>query len=183
MLFGGLQIILYLCSMKRIEYAMPIDCMRGNLSGRQDLVYDGKRAYSIAVGDEVSADSYQPRIVAKFMKSGRRDLRYFQVRTNTTINMSASMQLNLALMGGAGALFASLVRSKESQIYSDCLGLVPAGKTLRAFMIPLLREGLRAKNTHIAIGNGVYIVNPWTTDETPNVPIEQTLIVKFVILR
>lgn len=157
--------------------------MRGNLSGRQDIEYDGKRAYSIAVGDEISADYYQPRIVAKLMRSGRRELRYFQVRTTTTVNMTANTQLNMALMGGAGALFASLVRSKDSTIYRDCLDLVTAGKTLRAFMVPILREGLRAKNTHITIGNGVYIVNPWTSNETPNVPVEQSLIDKFIILR
>lgn len=182
-LFGGLGYYLYLCSVKRIGYILPIDYMRGNISGRQDIEYDGNRAYSIQVGDSVSADNYQPRVVAKMMRSGKTDLRYFQVRTTTTVNMTANMQLNMALMGAAGALFASLVRSKDSQIYGDCVSLVPPGKTLRAFMVPLLREGLSAKDTHITIGDGVYIVNPWTSNETPNVPIGQTIIDKFSVLK
>jgi len=181
--FGGLGYYLYLCSVKRIGYILPIDYMRGNISGRQDIEYNGKQAYSIAVGDVVSANNYQPRVVAKMMRSGKTDLRYFQVRTTTTVNMSASVQLNMALMGAAGALFASLVRSKDSKIYSDCMNLLPPGKTLRAFIVPILREGLRAKDAHITIGSGVYIVNPWVSNDTPNVPIEQSLIDKFIVLR
>lgn len=181
--FGGLGYYLYLCSVKRIGYILPIDWMKGNISGRQDIEYNGNSAYAIEVGNSVSADNYQPRVVAKMMRSGKTDLRYFQVRTKTTINMTASMQLNMALMGAAGALFASLVSAKESQIYSDCMNLLPAGKTFRAFIVPILKEGLRAKDKHITIGSGVYIVNPWISNDAPNVPIRPAIIDKFDILK
>lgn len=111
--------------------------------------------------------------------STRKMFRYFQVRTRTTVNMTAALRHNLALMGGAGALFASLVSDKTSDIYIACAGVVPRGETLRSFMIPLLRDGLAAKNADIAISGNISIVNPWVSSASPNVPVSQTILDKF----
>lgn len=111
--------------------------------------------------------------------STRKMFRYFQVRTRTSVNMTAAMRHNLALMGGAGALFASLVSDKASYIYIACAGVVPRGETLRSFMIPLLRAGLAAKNEDIVIADGISIVNPWVSSATPNVPVSQSVLDKF----
>lgn len=177
--FAYIKQNLYLCSVKRIEYIMPIDFIRGNISGRQDLKYSGGDAYALPANSRVSADSYQPRMIARVMWQKRQRVKYFQVRTRTTINMSAATRLNMALMGGTGALVGSLMSDKTSAIYQSCLSLVPKGKTLRGFISPIIRAGLSAKNATIVIGNGVEIVNPWVSSATPNVQVTQDILNKF----
>lgn len=169
----------YLCSVKRIEYILPIDAMHGNISGRQTLLYNGAAAYDIGVGDSVAANNYQPRIIVKVRdQHGRYERKFFQVRTRNTVNMTSAYRLAVSALGGAGALFGSLVRNK-GQIYNDCLALCPKGYTLRQIVFPLLAAGLRTKAANIVIGDGVAIVNPWVSAETPNVPVGQAVLDKF----
>jgi hypothetical protein len=166
--------------MKRIAYIAPVNWMRGKLAGNQDLKYNGVDAYSVAVGEEIRAEDYRSIVIAKVLREPYRDrLRFFQVRTRSTVNMTATMHRNLALMGGAGAIFAALLRQKESVIYINCVSACPKGMTLRAFITPLLRAGLAAKEEHISIADNVFIVNPWVTSETPNVPVPAEVLSKF----
>lgn len=153
--------------------------MRGSLSGKQELEYGGGRAYDHESGI-ISPDEYQARLIAKVLRapySTRR--RYFQVRTRSTVNMTAEYRRNCALMGGVGAIFASLMRNKSAQIYKDCERVKPAGKTLRAFLSPILRAGLDEKNAAIVVASGVIIVNPWISSDTPNVPVSAAVLDKF----
>lgn len=89
------------------------------------------------------------------------------------------MRSNLALMGGSGALFASLISDKTTAIYTQCVAACPAKMTLRMFIVPLLRAGLAAKNANIVIADNVSIVNPWVSSETPNVPVTSAILNKF----
>lgn len=168
--------------MKRIIYSAPVESMSGNLSGRQNLTYGGQgvEAYDIQTGSRVSADVYQPRIVAACGGRWRRN--YFSVRTRSTVNMTASARLSMALMGGSGALYAALLSDKTAQIYNDCIAVwTSSGKTetFRAFMIRAIRPALSAKNASITIGDGVVLVNPWVSSATPNVPVSQAVLDKF----
>lgn len=156
--------------------------MRGSLSGRQQLTYTQAqvRGYEVPDGETAAAENYQPRIVAKV--SGlytRRRVLYFQVRTRSSVNMSADTRRNLALMGGVGALFSSLLRSKASPIYSAIVAACPSGKTLRQFVTPLLRAGLAAGDADITITPDISIVNPWVSSATPNVPVSAAILDKF----
>ena len=162
--------------------------MRGNVSGRQDIEYNGGDAYAIADGQQLSADNYAPRFVTKVMDLGKfgREKHYFQVRTKTTVNMTPAMRENLAVLGGAGAIFAALVKMKTSAIYAECVACARESDkniTLRAFVVPRLMDGLRHKDTDIYIGEysggDVYIDNPWTTSGTPNVPVTANILNKF----
>lgn len=153
--------------------------MHGNISGRQALLYNGADAYSIGVGDSVAANNYMPRIIVMVRdQHGRYERKFFQVRTRNTVNMTSAYRLAVSALGGAGALFGSLVRNK-AQIYYDCLALCPKGMTLRQFVFPLLAAGLRTKAANIVIGDGVAIVNPWISTETPNVPVGRAVLDKF----
>ena len=154
--------------------------MRGNISGRQPIEYAGGDAYSITDGDRVSSDNYQPRMVAavRGLYSKRR-VKYFSVRTKTTVNMSVKMRESMAIMGGAGAIFASLIRNKETLIYAQCVAAKPVEMTLRAFVFPLLKSALTVKAANIAIADGVSIVNPWVSSDTPNVPVDADVLDKF----
>ena len=180
--FARFRNILYFCSVKRIAYIVPIDYMRGNISGRQDIEYSAGKAYELPDGARQSADNYQPRMIAKVHKDGISTMKYFQIRTKTTVNMSANYRLSLAVLGASGALYASLVSDKSSAIYNAVLNAANTygiGKTFRAYVIPALIIGLRAKSAQLNIAPNVSIVNPWVSSETPNVPVSQTIIDKF----
>lgn len=158
--------------------------MRGTLNGSQDLRYNDNDAYSIPTGEKVSVDNYQPRVIAKVMRSAYASrIRYFQVRTRSSVNMTAANRHSMALMGGSGALFAALMRDKSSAIYAACLlayrSTADKGDTFRAFMIRRLRNGLDSKNAQIIIAGFTYIVNPWVSSDDPNVIISQLIIDKF----
>lgn len=158
----------------------PVDWMRGKLSGNQLLTYDTHSAYDTPTGNVVAADNYQPRLIAKVKGLYTpRKVRFFQVRTRTTVNMTAAVKKNLALMGGVGALFGSLVSDKSSAIYVAVSALCPKRMTMRAFIAPVIRAALAAKLPDIEIADGVVIVNPWVSTDTPNVPVSQAIINKF----
>lgn len=154
--------------------------MRGNISGKQSIEYNGGDAYSIPAGQKVPADTYSPRLIAKVLRAPYSTrIKYFQVRTRTTVNMTTKMRFNLALMGGSGALFAALVSDKTTEIYTSCVNACPKGYTLRAFMFPLLRAGLAAKDSTIVIASGVFITNPWVYNGTQTLQLPANIISKF----
>lgn len=157
---------------------MPIDYMRGNISGRQVLHYeDGLPAFEGTPGTVNVATDYRPRLIARFHR--RTQLRCYQVRTKTATNLSAANMLSMALLGGAGAIFSSLLRNKSTQIYTDCVNACPKGMTLRGFLVPIIREALGEKSAAIVVADGVTIDNPWITADTPNVPVDAAIISKF----
>lgn len=165
---------------KRIVYMAPVEWMAGNLSGRQSqpLEYgDAAHAYDVAVGTTHAANVYEPRLIVQYRRKSQ--ARYFTIRTRTSVNMTAANKANLAEMGGAGALFASLMRNKSAEIYAQCVAACPKRVTLRAFLIPLLRAGLRNKVATITIADGVGIVNPWISSAEPNVPVTSASLDKF----
>lgn len=169
---------------KHVEFMPPIDYLTGNISGHQSLEYgQGGGAYEQPTGQRTAATNYEPRLIAKRLDRNKIYARsYFQVRTRTTVNMTESVRLNMAVMGGAGALFASLLRMKESEIYAQCLAAKPIELTLRQFMVPILKTGLSDKNARINITANVFIVNPWVSSDTPNVPVTQAILDKFSVL-
>ena len=153
---------------------MPIAGLSGNISGRQDLNYDGVGAYETT--QPTAASNYSPRLVA-FQPYRRRN--YFCVRTKYTANITERSRLNLALLGGSGAIYSAIVRDKSSDIYAQCMAAKPRTETLRAFLVPLLRTGLADKMENITIADGISIVNPWVSSATPTVQVPQDVLDKF----
>lgn len=162
---------------KRIVYIAPIESLRGSLAIYEKQSYSSGRGYDVPVGTTEEATTYISRLVAKRMPNGRN---FYNVRTRTSVHMTSVSKRNMALMGGAGAIYAALVSDKTAAIYSECvMASLSSGKTLRAFMIPKLRAGLAAKVYSISIADGVEIVNPWISSDTPNVPVSSDIINKF----
>lgn len=155
----------------------PIDWMAGNLSGRQTIKYAGGDGYDVPEGETIAADDYQPRLIVKYRrKDGRR---YYQVRTRTSVNMSAANKTNLSVMGGACALFSALVRDKQAEIYKACVAACPRDRSLRAFIVPKCRSALSGKEATVNIAEGVAIVNPWVSTADPNVIVTAEVLNKF----
>lgn len=177
--------------MKRIEFIAPVEAMRGNLSGKQDLLYaeNDNKAYEGPVGQTNYARNYSPRFIgAKVAKSGQK---YFTVRTKSANHLTAKAKHAMALLGGTGAMYAAIVANKTSTLYQACynqwLALTStAGMTdsFRKSLSDVIRAGLASKQAHILYtgpNGAVSIDNPWRAQDTqnPNVLVPQHIIVKF----
>lgn len=176
--------------MKRIEFIAPVEAMRGNLSGAQKLQYptDNQGAYEGPAGAVNYARNYSPRFIgAKIAKSGKK---YFSVRTKTANHLTVKSKQAMALMGGTGAIVASILRDKTAEIYTNLYGawvkaqeLGGSTSTFRQFLSGSIRRMLIQKSAtyHVQVGEfGQDIDNPWnTTSQTPNVSISQAILVKF----
>ena len=175
--------------MKRIEFIAPVEAMRGNLSGAQKLVYptDNQGAYEGPAGSVNYARNYSARFIgAKIAKSGKK---YFSVRTKTANHLTVKSKQAMALMGGTGAIVASILRDKTAEIHTNLYGAwvkaqeLGGTSTFRQYLSRTIRRMLIQKSAsyHVQVGEfGQDIDNPWnTTKPNPNVSISQAILVKF----
>lgn len=102
--------------MKRIEFIAPVEAMRGNLSGKQELEYplNQNPAFYAPTGKHY-ATNYQPRFIGA--KRASDNLKYFAVRTKSAINMTTKSILAMAALGAAGAIVGAILADKSSALY------------------------------------------------------------------
>lgn len=175
--------------MKRIEFIAPVEAMRGNLSGKQDLRYaeNNNKAYDGPLGSVNYARNYSPRFVgAKIAKNGHK---YFTVRTKSANHLTTRAKKAMALMGGTGALYASIVKDKSSQLYQQLYAqwvrFVDMGSTnsFRKSLSDAIRSALESKSEKITYAgpNGVIqFNNPWiASEQTPDATLNNAIIWKF----
>lgn len=168
--------------MKRIEFIAPVEAIRGNLSGNQDLRYaeNNNKAFEAPEGRVNYARNYTPRYIgAKRAKDGHK---YFSVRTKNGVNLTPYALQAMALLGGAGALQQAILadaarrRAIEGQItFLVQRGLLPAETTIRQYMFPVIREALQGslQNVVFQAGTGttpVTVTNPWFAGYRTDVP-------------
>lgn len=175
--------------MKRIEFIAPVEAIRGNMSGRQDLRYaeNDNKAYEAPALKRNYARNYTPRFIgAKVSATGKK---YFTVKTKVCTHVTTKWKKAAALLGGAGVIFASIVRDKTAAIYTGLVAqydaLVELGmkKTFRQYVMDGLRTGLDAKLGNITFAGPVSPVNvdnPWVKQAASlNVSISNEVLVKF----
>lgn len=172
--------------MRRIDFIAPVDSMRGNLSGAQKLQYaeNNNPAFEAPAGRQY-ARNYQTRFIGA--KRASDNLKYFAVKTKSATLIKSDTLLNMALMGGAGAIIAAILADKSSTAY---LMVVDAWEkrtnksvTLRKFMTDIIRQGLAAKAPDFVFLTtaGAQIANPWNTtaQSALKVEISEEVLVKF----
>ena len=175
--------------MKRIEFIAPVDAMRGNLSGSQDINYganDG-RAYDQEVGKQTAANNYDPRFVGA--KRGRDGLKYFQVRTKNTIGLTQKSKTAMALLGGASACFIAASRDLSilTKLQAAFVAATESDKnlTFRKWLQGILYEMLALGQDTVTISSSVgdvVIKNPWLArpaQEGTDLNISNDILVKF----
>lgn len=175
--------------MKRIEFIAPVEAMRGNLSGAQQLEYptDNQGAYEGPAGSVNYARNYSARFIgAKIAKTGKK---YFAVKTKTANHLTVKSKNAMAVMGGTGAIVASILRDKTAAIYTNLYGAWVASqelggtRTFRKFLTDYVRRMVVSKSAsiHVQVSSfGQTIENPWNTaSATPNVQVSQAVLVKF----
>lgn len=177
--------------MKRIEFIAPVEAIRGNLSGKQKLVYaeNDNPAYEAPIGRQY-ARNYRPSFIgAKRASDG---LKYFSVKTKSATGLTLSSKKAMAVLGGAGALIAAILRdpSRKTALqiqleYNIQHGLVAAGTSLRKWMSDKVQSALRFKQSEIDFKAGtgtteVKVNNPWVEGGTgTNVGVGDANLVKF----
>lgn len=175
--------------MKRIKFISPIEEMSGNLSGAQNLKYptQDNKAFESPVGSVNYARNYKNRFVGAVRRKD--GLCYFSVKTKTATHITTRSLQAMALLGGAGAMYAALVRNKASQsytgIYAQWIELQNLGntKTFRAYVMDNLRQMLASKSASVVFAGprpGVTINNPWIAEtQTTDVLVSNAILVKF----
>lgn len=176
--------------MKRIEFIAPVEAIRGNMSGRQDLKYaeNDNPAYESPRDQRNYARNYRPSFIgAKVSASG---LKYFAVKTKSAVHTTAKAVKAMALQGATGALVGSLLAHKSAQPYITMQALYIAKKTadglkvsFRKFASDLFREGLLAGVENFVASSGtasVSIKNPWfNASMTSGAEVSKDVLVKF----
>lgn len=175
--------------MKRIEFIAPVDSLRGNLSGRQNLVYptSDNKAYDSPVGSRNYARNYRASFIGA--KRASDALKYFAVRTKSAIGMTAKVKKNMALQGGVGAMIAKII---SSSTFATQYGFLVATYNAQSFAEPTsfrkwlsdkLRKMILTHTAQIVIGAApkqVTINNPWFDGtQTAGIEVSDEILVKF----
>ena len=156
---------------------MPIDCMRGNITGRnaEKISYDGVAGYYVTSG-VVEATNYTPKLIAQVRNRGTRDaIRIFQVRTRTSVN--ANNRTNVAICGGAMAILGALLYGSNMALANTLKSACPAKMTLRQWLYQPLYNMLSGGESSITVAQ-IRIDNPWKV-ANPNVVISTAAKNKF----
>lgn len=178
--------------MRRIEFIAPVEAMRGNLSGAQNLAYakNDNKAFDAPEGRQY-ARNYDPRYIgAKISATGKK---IFAVKTKAATKINAASLLRMALLGGTGALYASLLKNENKYLHAeDVYGLYVSRRgetrTFRKFWNDQIRAFLSKKKVQISVsivdeaGNlhQCQFKNPWVyTGGTPECPVSNEVLAKF----
>lgn len=175
--------------MRSIEFIAPVEAMRGNMSGDQKLLYaeDNNPAFDAPNGRQY-ARNYAPRYIGqKRAKDGRK---YFLVKTKSATNLSARSRQAMALLGAAGAIYASIIRRQDLQPYTTLTALYNFNVsnygytgTFRKFVMDFLRNGLQNKVQNFTANIASIVVNfknPWYDGTmTDGATVSNAVLVKF----
>lgn len=176
--------------MKRIAFIAPVESIRGNMSGTQDLRYalNNNKAYESPRGQRNYARNYRPSFIGA--RRAADGLCYFAVKTKSAVHMTAKAVKAMALQGATGAIFAAMLAAKSETPYQNLvalhLAMTKAGETsdtLRKFASDIIRAALVAKSQNIAKSYGVVsfsIKNPYYSGEqTTGATISEKVLVEF----
>lgn len=181
--------------MKRIEFIAPVEAMRGNLSGKQELEYplNENPAYYAPTGKHYAAN-YQPRFIGA--KRASDNLKYFSVRTKSAINKTEKSILAMAALGAVGAIIGAILADKSSALYIALQDAYATAKPMKDGKAMSFRKWLsdayigqlKAKSPILfrVYNNGgiptfIAINNPFVSGGTAgyNVTISNDVLVKF----
>lgn len=172
------------CSMKRIEFVLPVESMRGNLSGEQNLVYaqNNNPAYEAPNGTQY-ARNYQGRYVgAKISRSG---LKYFITKTKSATVLNAETRLTMGTLAAVGAIRSALMKdypSNYAQIVAVLTAQIAQGiisgtgkRTIMSLFYEKIADMLQGHKPTCVFSAGettVTVYNPWTLFGNPAAALE-----------
>ncbi len=161
--------------MKRIEFIAPVTAMRGNISGSQELTYDGgKRAFDVTGNGKTVAENYDKKYIgAKRLRNGKT---FFSLKSKSQTSLGADSRLAMAAFGGACSL--AKAASRNLTILTDLQlifankvkeGLVDRNILFRNWLQQQVYPMLKTKVNSVSITDDehtVVINNPWVSGGT-----------------
>lgn len=176
--------------MKRIKFLPPFDFLTGNISGAQDLLYpsNNNKAFYSPLGEVNYAENYQPRFIAYQIRLSNK--RYFNVRTRSAFHATTRAMKAISLLGGVGAMYASLLNNKATttyeKVHAQWVALQELGMTdtFRQYVMKILRQMIvnHAEDATFAgpVSSPVTVSNPWFEGtQTAAFAISNSILVKF----
>lgn len=111
--------------MKRTTFIAPVESMRGNLSGKQDLRYanENNKAFGAPDGRQYARNYRASYIAARRAKDG---LTYFAVKTKSASLINDASKERMALLGATGAVIGSILRQKKGSFFTNLLKIYGA---------------------------------------------------------
>lgn len=170
--------------MRRIELIAPFSVARGNLSGRQNLLYPTKN--NSAWDSPSNKRNYATNYTARYIGAVRsRDGHaYFAVKKRTAITMSPAMRLQQALIGGSKVVSDFIMHDgahiqglqalyMRSQIYRE-------GGSFYKWVNASVRYSLSLKQAGIYFNGDssqstIIYQNPWISTTAPGTPVAVTI--------
>ena len=173
--------------MKRVSYEAGWGELRGNVSGSQKLQYptNNQGAYESVPGQKNYASNYKPRVIVS--KRSATGLLYFSIRKKTANHLTNKSKKAMALLGGAGALYAALLKTPAKLTTAQSLWEYAQAhgdiRSFRAYMMDFFRQGLinhvAAFTAHVA-SISLSIDNPWGKLEgSLDISISNAVRIKF----
>lgn len=184
--------------MRRIEFIAPVDAMRGNLSGNQDLRYPtaNNSAWDAPAGKRSYANNYGTRYVGA--KRSRDGHKYFAVKQRSATLINSATKTNMALLAASSVIANILAQDLAVQTlllaFYDVSAAKRNGWSWKRYLQEGAREGLAAK-THITFAaeaevsvsaDVVVISNPYINTALPegghsiNEQYPAELLIKFL---
>ncbi|MBQ1388985.1 MAG: hypothetical protein IIY78_05100 [Clostridia bacterium] len=120
-------------------------------------------------------------------------MKYFAVKTKSAIGMTVKSKKQMALLGGAGAIIAAILRDKSSALYAATIAAYNVAKTtgqtnaedLRQWMSGSIMKALAAKRNvvfsfAVTVSETFRLNNPWVDGGAGvDVPITEDSLVRF----
>lgn len=187
---------------RQIEFLAPVEAMRGNLSGKQELLYptQDNTAWDAPSGQRSYARNYKPRYIGNKRSSNLKT--YFSVKRRQAVYQSEDSKFNQALLGATQAIYAAIRNSSERMPGTNYLiwdylqmiyrqkreyGELDARTTPRMYITDTIREALDMKTTAIGFQapslTNLVVLNPWNHTTNPagsvTVSVSTSVLVKF----
>ena len=153
--------------MRRIEFLAPVEAMRGNLSGKQSLLYPShdNAAFDAPEGRQY-ARNYNTRYIGA--KRSSDNFKFFTVKTKAAVKITEASKLNMALLG-VSSVIANLIKRDMSTLSAlETLYIRSgdaAGISFKGWLMRFIRDGLQAKRNFVfeAYGQATTVVylNPY----------------------
>jgi hypothetical protein len=185
-----------------IEFLAPVESMRGNLSGKQELLYPTKdnSAWDAPSGQRSYARNYKARYIGNKRSSTLKT--YFSVKRKQAVYQSEDSKFNQALLGATQAVYAAIRNSPERMPGTNYLiwdylqmiyrqkreyGELDARTTPRMYITDTIRTALELKTTAIGFQapslTNLVVYNPWNHTSTVTgavtVNVSTSTLVKF----
>lgn len=172
--------------MKRFEMLPGIAVMRGNVTGSQDIRYQGnKKAYNTTNGKQ-AAINYRPSYI--FHERAKDGLKYFSVRLRQTAVLNGKTRLQMALIGSIAAIKSklkadgTLTSIQSAYDYVKAHGLIDASVSFNMWVDSQLRYMLRYKRESWSFNQASIaftVSNPFKLDNANALVISPSVWSKF----